>query len=1389
MSTYIPRTCTEVGTSGAADASAPLSRFRDRSAYVLLGDPGSGKTTEFKREHAALGDAALYVSARDFIAFSVGSHPEWQDKTLFIDGLDEVRAGATDRRSPLDEVRGRLDQLERPKFRISCREADWLGHNDLRSLEAVSPDSHIAVLRLDSLSNKNSGALLDAHPEISNAQEFMDEAERQGLSGLLGNPQTLVLLADAVAHGGKWPASRLETFEMACRQMAAERNDEHRVGAGVSPEDAVLDAAGYLSGLHLIADVAGFSSSPNADTHLSVSLHLLEELPALPARESLEGALKTRLFIVADEHGHRPAHRHLAEFLAGRYLAKLVDDGLPASRVAALLTRPTDDRVVTTLRGLSAWLAAHSPRARALLIDADPVGVGLYGDIAGFSADEKKRLLESLARFADSGSLLGHERRDGRVHDYQDTTAWAFRLLVSADTAAAIKDLLADLNPGDGKHRIVDFILTVLAAAEESSLRLFDDIAPDVENIVRSLNHPPYTRRLALDVYLRVVADRDPEGRIALELLGDLRTRAVSDPDDDLRGTLLRHLYPAKLPPSEIWDYVLPRNRGNYFGRFARFWHFDLLEQSGDEDVAELLDFLAGDRTQILLALEQTGSAELPLRLLDRGLEAWGDGLGQSRLYDWLNAPKRTQTPARPLVRPVGGDEPALRVKAWLEARPEVQKSVFLTWIRRYQTNERFEVYEHWGCNALHWSKPPADFGLWCLGTALHLADSEPFVSEELLRLAFHSLDEQALSDGLTLGDLERRTQGIDRLAAVFEELRNPPPLAEEHIEWEQGQQKRMAEYEQRKRQQQSEWAELVRSRADDLKENRAAPQLLDTMAGVYFALFSEVDQRVPPQDRLREFLGGDAVLADVVLAALRETAFRDDLPQIDQTISLHSESRRPFLAYPVLASLELLGQGTLSRLDALNDDQKRKILAIRYCVPDTRRHDSTAPGHDRWLDRDPDLAFAVLYRCAVAALRAGEENPPGLYDLDRIEGHDDRVNDTRVRLLRAFPVRASSRQLPLLDRLLGQALRFPDRIALTSVVEKKLGAKSATDAQKVRWLTAGAVLSPSQHREALREFIGSNDERTRHLAEFLRGTSDRGTWGPSVMGLCSDPSLLSDVIQMLGRLYGPLASNGFVTLEMDTSDRIAGTIRRLGSLTTSDASQALTDLSEAPQLSAWRDYLQGALESQRILFGDASYVHPSIRDVQSTLSNTQPANAADMAALIKEKLCEISLSLRGDSGNLWRQFWNEDSNGRPTDPKPEESCRDALLALLQNALSAGVEAVPEGRYAADTRADIRVSHGGHNIPIELKKDTHRDLWTAPRNQLISRYTTDPATGGYGIYMPLWFGREDCQPTSPPHGPRPATAEELRQRLEQDLTPDEARKISVVVLDVTKPNR
>ena len=85
--------------------------------------------------------------------------------------------------------------------------------------------------------------------------------------------------------------------------------------------------------------------------------------------------------------------------------------------------------------------------------------------------------------------------------------------------------------------------------------------------------------------------------------------------------------------------------------------------------------------------------------------------------------------------------------------------------------------------------------------------------------------------------------------------------------------------------------------------------------------------------------------------------------------------------------------------------------------------------------------------------------------------------------------------------------------------------------------------------------------------------------------------------------------------------------------------------------------------------------------------------------------------------------------------------------------------------------------NGDARVPVEIKKDSHADLWTAIQDQLIANY----ARGGYGIYLVLWFGRGIKRS---PEGRRPRSAEELKEWLERSLTVQERRKISVCMVDV-----
>ena len=492
MKGLVPRTVTEAGE----DRPQPLAAFRDAGAFVLLGDPGAGKTTEFQREAAALGaDKALCRPARDFLALAETRAAEWSGKTLFIDGLDEVRAGSGDPRTPLDEVRRQLDALGRPRFRLSCRAADLLG-SDRERLRVVSPGEAVTLLRLDPLRDPDIEYLLEANLGDAEARRFLKSAREKGLSGWLRNPQGIEILIGAFAAGRSWPASRREAFEAACLRMAGESNAEHRDAAKdqANPSE-VLDAAAELCATLLLSGAAGCSLNASGSDD---GFPALDDLGPADARLA-RAALDTKLFTEAIPAGVRrfaPHHRQIAEFLGARYLARRIEGGLPVGRVFALVMAQ-DGGPPTPLRGLAAWLAAHCRPARARLIERDPVGTTAYGDIHDFAPAEKARLLDRV--HAQDPQLDA-----GRLPED------ALRPLAVPHLAQTLRQILKSSEREDADQVVSGFVLRALTLGEP-----MPEFAELLLGLVRDTTWWSVVNRRALDAFFHNCGDEGeaPGGR------------------------------------------------------------------------------------------------------------------------------------------------------------------------------------------------------------------------------------------------------------------------------------------------------------------------------------------------------------------------------------------------------------------------------------------------------------------------------------------------------------------------------------------------------------------------------------------------------------------------------------------------------------------------------------------------------------------------------------------------------------------------------------------------------------------------------------------------------------------------------------------------------------
>ena len=96
-------------------AGLTLDDFDSHHGVILFGDPGMGKSTEFDTATRGM-DEKYCVSAHEFLRCDPDDDPIWRTKTLFIDGLDEVRIGGGDPRTVLDQIITRSKDLERLNF-------------------------------------------------------------------------------------------------------------------------------------------------------------------------------------------------------------------------------------------------------------------------------------------------------------------------------------------------------------------------------------------------------------------------------------------------------------------------------------------------------------------------------------------------------------------------------------------------------------------------------------------------------------------------------------------------------------------------------------------------------------------------------------------------------------------------------------------------------------------------------------------------------------------------------------------------------------------------------------------------------------------------------------------------------------------------------------------------------------------------------------------------------------------------------------------------------------------------------------------------------------------------------------------------------------------------
>ena len=1203
----------------------------------------------------------------------------------------------------------------------------------------VHGKGELRVYRLEPLSDDAIAALLKGQFCVDDPQQFVQHAEQMGVGALLRNPQTMSMLAKAVSSGTAWPNSRTATFELACKTLATEPNQQHQSAKRkLWPNTpALLDAAGLIAAVFLCADrseiqlARGKASNPKALVLLEIGSDR-----KLPIQEVIE----TNLFAAIGENVWMPAHRSLAEFLAARYMVRLIQSGLAPTRAVSLLLG-ANAGVITSLRGLNAWLATCALSAREHSIEADPQGVLLYGDVKAFTTNEKVRLLEGLKQSVD----------DFRWRGGEDWNSSLLGALATQDMAAEFVRILRATERERSDQALADLVVTALSRGPR-----IDGVGVALLEASRDATRWPGMRRYALRTYLKHHIESDSD---VLALFGDVATGRVADDDDALLGTLLQNLYPRRLSIQSVLGHLRSPKAPNTLSSFWHFWHSVCLIKTSTTQLSELFDALSvrvppanGRGNEIYWAF--AGESLL------RGLEDVGDETDDETLHKWLGI-TLGENDYDHLV-----GELRERLHAWFDKRPTRFLRLLQVAIKHLNDDDRL-----WrALRRLHEPKRPPHIGLQLLTFASE--EDRPKLAEDLFWSAARGLYEPSGDSDLSLEQLEQWVAEHPRFASHFDQFRSC-----EIDDWRVEQAVRHAEERREKQDRVEQYREAL----------LAKPAAEFNIQGLHHLALASVGflsegSGETPVDRLRDFLGNDEILVAKSVEAIKATRCRADLPTADQILSSYLSNKEWLLARPLLVSLNRIQSSSQAEIFKLPEPTLCAALMASYAAP-VERHVSF---RKLLATKRPSLVADIFSRYAIAALKAGKST---------LEGAHEPVDDASFaqvarlvlpEILNRFPPRASLDQLYDLSRFIKSfASTFGAKKVLDQVASK-LALKVLDVGQRTYWLATGLLLAPKNYEKRLRKWVEGNEIRIGHLGNFLdrrdQVIQSRGAMPESVIGL---------LVELLAPHSRPDRPEGThqVTPDIQRGDLIASWIHELASTPLDEARAELIRLRELPSLLPWADLLRSAAATQSVIQRDANYRFPSPGDVVATLAHGKPANVADLYAIVVEALRQIATEIERGDLDSYKQFWNTDSHNKPVSPKVEAAGRDALAVMLRERLARhGISCATEARHVDQKRSDLLCAHQQFCVPVEAKNQTHPEIWRAIREQLTDKYTIDPRAGGYGIYLVFWFGPTH-KLASPETGRKPKTATELRVALQSSLSLLQQKLIAICVIDVSVEGR
>lgn len=479
---------------------------------VILGAPGSGKSSLFKKYFEENQSTTKNLKVKEFIRLAVNINEDI--KVLLLDGLDEFRVVSRDKTFVLSELGHKLNGLlelhKDLKIVISCREMDWYGESDKNALK--DQINFEAVLFNILPLNKDQQEELSTLLQIENQEEFLDKFYEKGF---LDNPQMFWMLSEIWKNNRDNISSKINLYKQFILKTRENNLEHQQVIESIEP-DQLLKVIGYMAFYYIFSAI---------DEYNEEVVDQIVKAESSFSKELILNVLKTRIF-----SEQQFIHRTIAEFALANYIYnyKLATD-IDKARIKSLFIK--NNRIPTELRGTYAWLCSISGDLG--LINVDPYYQAIHGDNSLFSFEVKSQIIKA-------------------VREYSKSNPYFFEFTQKMELEGFYVKELDDLlireydNAFELKNHYVYFLNNIIVQSENPS----DQIVTFTKKLLEDNDIPTYYKR----DFIQFFKSEIPYLR---ELIEKIRNGILLDTEDLLKESILKILYPEHINHKDIVQYLM----------------------------------------------------------------------------------------------------------------------------------------------------------------------------------------------------------------------------------------------------------------------------------------------------------------------------------------------------------------------------------------------------------------------------------------------------------------------------------------------------------------------------------------------------------------------------------------------------------------------------------------------------------------------------------------------------------------------------------------------------------------------------------------------------------------------------------------------------------------